>query len=201
MDEILPGLHHWTTHHDGIGQLVSSYLVEPAGIVVDPLLPDGGVEEIGGITQPQQVVLTTGLHLRDAREVAEAFDIPIRASAAALDRLGDDVDIRPFEDSARVAPGVEAIAVDALAPDEAVLHIALGEHAALAFPDTVMNYGDALSYVPDGLMGDDPEAVKAKLTAALRALLQRDFDTLLFAHGDPVVGNGKDVLRTFVDAQ
>ena len=29
-------------------------------------------------------------------------------------------------------------------------------------------------------------------------LLERDFEHLLFAHGDPIVGNGKTALRAFV---
>lgn len=198
MHEILPGLHHWTTHHEAIDAPVSSYLVESAGILIDPRLPDGGVEQLAGIARPRQIVLTTGLHLRHSPEIAEAFDIPIRALAPAVDRLGDEVDIRTFEDGDEVAPGVRAIAVDALAPDEAVLHIELGGAAALAFPDALMNYRDTLSFVPESLMGDDADGVKARLTHALEGLLDRDFDVLLFTHGDPVSEGGMAALRDFV---
>ena len=34
-DELLPGLYHWTAFHPGIGSRVSSYYVEPAGVVID----------------------------------------------------------------------------------------------------------------------------------------------------------------------
>ena len=47
MDEILPGVWHWTAEHPNIHQRVSSYYLEDAGAVVDPLLPEGGVEAFG----------------------------------------------------------------------------------------------------------------------------------------------------------
>jgi len=52
--------------------------------------------------------------------------------------------------------------------------------------------------VPDFLLGDDPEAVKAQLRERLAALLDLEFDTLLLAHGEPVVGGGRDALRRFL---
>ena len=58
-------------------------------------------------------------------------------------------------------------------------------------------------YVPAGdfLMGDEPDAVKAGLTAAFERLLELDFDHLLLAHGEALVGDGKTQLRAFVDEQ
>jgi hypothetical protein len=53
--------------------------------------------------------------------------------------------------------------------------------------------------VPDGLMGDDPEAVKEGLHDSYSRLLKLDFDHLLLAHGLPVVGDGKEQLRSFLD--
>jgi hypothetical protein len=50
------------------------------------------------------------------------------------------------------------------------------------------------------LLGDDPEGVKTGLRRSYRRLLDLDFDSLLFAHGDPIVGGGKDALRGFAAA-
>ena len=55
-----------------------------------------------------------------------------------------------------------------------------------------------MAFVPDGLM-DEPEWAKAGLREAYRALLHLDFDHMLLAHGDPVVGGGKEALRAFVE--
>jgi hypothetical protein len=46
---------------------------------------------------------------------------------------------------------------------------------------------------------DDPAQTKAGLRDAYRSLLALDFDVLLLAHGDPVVGEAKQALREFVD--
>jgi hypothetical protein len=54
-------------------------------------------------------------------------------------------------------------------------------------------------FVPDSLMGEDPEGVKRGLRARLAELAERDdFDVLLFAHGEPVRTGGREELRTFL---
>jgi hypothetical protein len=194
MREVIPGIFHWTTLHEPIGMRVSSYYVEPAGIVIDPKVPDEGLESLPGT--PQQVVLTTGLHDRDAQRFADAFDIPIRAAFEAAERLGDALEIEPFNDGDEVAPGVTAIVIDVLCPDECALHIAV-DKGAIAFADGLIRYGDALAFVPDDLLGAHPDRVKDGLKQAFLGLLTRDFDHLLFAHGEPLVGGGKAALRDF----
>ena len=194
MREILPGLFHWTTFHEPIRAPVSSYFLEPAGVVVDPKVPEDGLDELPG--EPQQVVLTTGLHHRDAPRFAEAFGIPVRASVPARDRLGDTLAVETYEDGEEVAPGVTALIIGKLCDDDGALHIAVAE-GALVFADGLIRYGDALAFVPDELLGDHPDRVKEGLMEAFSGLLTRDFDHLLFAHGDPLIGGGKAALRTF----
>ena len=72
----------------------------------------------------------------------------------------------------------------------------------MAFADGLVRDGDSpLSFVPDQFMGDDPEGVKRGLKEAFRRLLDCDFDHLLFAHGNPWIGGGKEVLRQFVKGE
>ena len=47
-------------------------------------------------------------------------------------------------------------------------------------------------------MGDDPSPVRAGLRESLRLLLDLDFDSLLFAHGEPLIGAGRVAPRGFV---
>jgi hypothetical protein len=195
--EVFPGVFHWTVFHEPIQARVSSYYVEPARIVIDPKLPEGGLEELPG--RPEQVVLTTGLHHRDAPQFADAFDIPIRALEEASERLGDALDIRPFSDREEIAPGVTGLKIDKLAPDEGALHLAV-DAGALAFADGIHRYGGALGFFSDDLLGDHPREVKQGLKDAYRGLLTREFDHLLFAHGDPLVGGGKAALTDFVNS-
>jgi hypothetical protein len=195
--EVIPGVFHWTAFHEPIAVRVSSYYVAPAGLVIDPKLPEGGFEELPG--RPEQVALTTGLHDRDAQQFAEEFDIPIRASEEADDRLGGALEIRPFADREEIAPGVTALHIGKLCPDEGALHLAL-DGGALAFADGIHRYGGALGFFSDDLLGDDPQEVKQGLKDAYRGFLTRDFDHLLFAHGDPLIGGGKTALADFVNS-
>ena len=197
MREILPGLLHWTTFHAGIAARVSSHYVEPAGALIDPRIPDDGLDAFAGRGRPQQVVLTSGLHVRHAERFAEAFGCVIRASRQALERV-DGFDAEPYTDGDEVAPGVTAIHIGKLCPDEYALHIAVAE-GAIAFADGLTRYGDVLGFFSDDLLGDDPAAVKAGLKDAFRGLLTRDFDHLLFAHGEPLIGGGKAALRDFLE--
>src|SRR5256714_11680047 len=62
--EILPGIHHWTAIHPGIRIPVSSYYVESARTVIDPLVPREGLEWFEGHGRPRQVLLTNRHHYR-----------------------------------------------------------------------------------------------------------------------------------------
>jgi hypothetical protein len=44
---------------------------------------------------------------------------------------------------------------------------------------------------------DDPEQTKRDLRSAYARMLKLDFDLLLLAHGNPVVGGAKGALQTF----
>jgi hypothetical protein len=49
---------------------------------------------------------------------------------------------------------------------------------------------------------DDPEDTKAALRATYARLAETlEFDNLLVAHGDPVVGGGREALRQFAAAE
>jgi hypothetical protein len=197
MREIFPGVLHWTAFHDHIDANVSSYYVEPAGVVIDPMVPPDGFDAFSGRPRPQQVVLTSGLHTRHADRFAEAFDCPIRVSREGAERIGGALSVEPYNEPDEIAPGVRAIKVDVLCPDEYALHIAV-DKGAIAVADGVNTYAGSLGFFSDDLLGDNPQKVKDGLKQQYQSLLQRDFAHLLTAHGDPIVGHGKTALRDFV---
>jgi len=160
-------------------------------------VPDEGLDAFAGRDRPQQVVLTSGLHARHAERFAESFGCVIRASPEALERLEGSLDAQRYSEGDEIAPGIVAIHIGKLCPDEYALHIAVAE-GAIAFADGLVRYGEALGFVSDALIGENADAIKAGLKGAFRGLLTRDFDYLLFAHGDPLVGGGKAALRDFV---
>src|SRR3954465_282619 len=128
MREIAPGLHHWTTFYDQIGAPVSSHYIEPAGGVLDPMVPEGGLEAFERFaTRPQQVVLTSGNHTRHAERFAEAFGCPIVVSPEGAERIGDALEVELYRDGDDVAPGVRAIKIGVLSPDEYALHVTATE--------------------------------------------------------------------------
>jgi hypothetical protein len=205
MRELTDGIWHWTCFRDSIGQDVSSYWIEPAGIVIDPMVPpDVGLEWWEGRdVQPQQVLLTIGLHWRDSDEFAERFGIPVRAPGPARQRYDEEGLDRPFEKyeaGDEVAPGVTAVEIGELAPDEAALHIA-HRPGAVAIADGLIRgqAGGPLGFFPDFLLGEQPERVKDGLRDSFRGLLTRDWDAILLAHGDPISRDGQRMLREFLE--
>jgi hypothetical protein len=112
---------------------------------------------------------------------------------------GTEREVEPFAWGEEVAPGIVAHEVGVLCPDESALHIRHGA-GALAVADGVVRFRSAdLGFVPDHLLGDDPQAIRRGLRASYARLLDLDFDALLLAHGEPFAHGGKDALRAFTD--
>ena len=203
MDEITPGILHWTTFHEGIGQTVHSHLHTASGAIFDPRLPEGGVEALADAVLPRVVLLSNRHHLRHGAAIAEAYDVPIRVHRSGLHEFdgAEQPHVDGFDYGEEVAPGVTALELGALTPEDAVFRIEPEEGpAALLFADGLIHQDGVLGYVPDSLMGDDPEDVKRGLDAGLRRLLDESepFDILLFAHGSPIRSGGRDALAAFV---
>jgi hypothetical protein len=85
--------------------------------------------------------------------------------------------------------------LDAICPDETAIWFA--EQRALALADgLVREPPDGLpGFVPDRLMGDDPEGVKAGLRAGFARLAELAPHNLLLAHGLPIVCDGQPTLE------
>lgn len=198
MNEIAPGIFHWTAFHEPIRGRVSSYFIAPAGVVIDPKLPEeGGWDALPD--RPEQVLLTSGHHVRDSQGAAQTFGIPIRASIPAAERIAGAVPVETFGTHDEPAPGITSIHIGKISDDEGAFHIAVGD-GAIAFADGLTCPAGALAFVPDGLMGNHPDRVKEGLKQAFGGLLTRDFGHLLFAHGEPLVGHGKKALRDFINS-
>jgi hypothetical protein len=197
MKEIGPGIHHWTAVHPRIQVDVSSYYVEPAATLVDPLLPPEGIEWFRSRRAPERIVLTNRHHYRHSDRFQAEFGCPVLASEPGLHEFGDDRPVEGFAFGDQVAEGITTYEVGSICPDEAALHIELGA-GFLSVADGVVNY-DGLRFVPDNLIGDDLEAVKNGLRAAYGRLCELDFDGLICAHGDPMPAGGREALQDFVN--
>lgn len=197
--EVLPGVHHWTAIHPRIRLPVDSYYIEPARIVLDPVVPREGLEWFEQREAPSQIVLTNRHHLRHSERYTQAFGCPIRCSDVGLGEFERGPKVEGFAFGAELAPGITARQLGAICPDDTAIHIRTAGGGALAFADGLTRpRGGGLTFVPGFLMGDDPPAVRIGLREALRRLLDLDFDNLLFAHGEPLVGGGGVALHEFV---
>jgi hypothetical protein len=107
--------------------------------------------------------------------------------------------VEGFAFGEELAPGITAHQLGAICPDDTAIQIHTSEGTALAFADGLVRpRGGGLAFVPGFLMGDDPSAVRAQLRESLGALLELDFDSMLFAHGEPLIGGAKGALRAFL---
>jgi hypothetical protein len=197
MEEIRPGLYHWTALHPRIREQVSSYFVEPSRTLIDPMLPpDGGVEPFRG-RPPERIVLTNRHHYRDSDAFVGEFGCSVLCHEAGLHEFEGGPDVEGFSFGQELTDGIVALEVGTICPEESALLIDATDRA-LAFADGLIRYGGELGFVPDALLGDDPDRVKRGLLDALAGLADHDPQDLLFAHGDPLVGDGGDALRRFV---
>ena len=190
MHEIAPGIRHWTAPHPKIGTEVSSYWLPGLRVLLDPLAVP---EEVDGV---DAIVLSNRHHKRDAFAAAERFDAPVRVPRVGLHEFGDDEPVEPYDFEEPFADGaITAYQVTEYWPDDGALHIP--SVSALAIADTVVNYG-GIRFVPDHLMGDDPDAEKRDMKQTLARLAEElEFEHLLLAHGAPIPGEGHERLRDF----
>jgi hypothetical protein len=197
VEQIAPGLWHWTARHEHIHSAVSTYYLTDSRVLIDPMIPEDGLGWFEQHGVPEHVLLTNRHHDRQSWRLRDAFGCTIHCIRNGMYELEGRGQAEPFDFGDELPGGVIVHEVDAICPDETALHIP--SHRALACADGVVRSRDSgeLGFVSDHLM-DDPEETKAGLRKAYRGLLDLDFDRLLLAHGNPVVSDGKEALRAFV---
>lgn len=194
MREILPGVLHWTAEHPGIHIQVSSYYLVDEGVLLDPLPPPEGLDTIAERGTPAAIVLTNRHHRRGSATFREAFGCSVHASRPGADEFGGDDHVELFDFGDELPGGLVAYEVGAICPDETGVWIPRVQ--ALAIADGIADFGEGPGFVPDSLIGDDPEPVKDGLRSAYARLADElGPENLLLAHGDPIVGGAVGVLR------
>ena len=191
--EVIPGVLHWTARHPSAGIESGSHLLVSEGVLIDPIAPPEGLSWFDDRTVTE-ILLTNRHHTRSAFDLQDRLGVPVRAPRTGMHDLpADRVDPYDFGDT--LVAGIRPYAISETWPDETALHIALLRAVAIA--DGFHNY-NGLGFFPDNLLGDDPEAEKQRLRDGFAALVEEiDFDHVLFAHGRPIVGDGREALRRF----
>ena len=192
--EVMPGVLHWTARHPSARLESGSHFLVKEGILIDPIAPAEGLSWFDG-REIREILLTNRHHTRSAFELQDRLGVTVRAPRTGMHELPADR-VRPYEFGEDLSAGIRPHAISETWPDETALEIP--GHRAVAIADGVNNY-DGLGFFADFLLGDDPEAEKQRLRDGFaRLVAQVDFDHLLFAHGQPIFGDGREQLRRFV---
>ena len=200
MREILPGVFHWTAVHPRIQMEVSSYYVQEPGVLLDPLLPPEGADWFRDRVEPRHILLTNRHHYRHSAELERLFGCTVWCNKEGMHEFTHAEIVRPFSAGDLLPGGIESHEVGALCPDETALRIPIAG-GALAIADGIVRIEDGpLMFVPDQLLGEEPDEIRRGLKAAYARLLDLPFDHLLFAHGLPWIDGGKQALREFVQS-
>ena len=196
MEEIVPGIWHWAAPHPRITIRVHSYYLPAERTVIDPITPPEGLDWFAEHGPPDQILLTNRHHFRSSGEFVERFGASVRCARQGLHEFEQGEPVQPFDFGDELPGGIVAHQVGAICPDETALY--LPAYRALAVADGAVRLEEEgpLTFVPDFLM-DDPEQTRQGLREAYRPLAELDFHHLLLAHGEPFVGNGREVLRAF----
>ena len=202
MKEILPGVFHWTTQHERIGAAVHSYYLEDAsgGVLVDPQVPDEGLEWFTERGRPHDILLTNRHHYRHSDRFSEAFGSTVRCHRAGMHEFTRGEKVKPFEFGEAFPNGLLALEVGVLCPEETAFHT-VREGGILFLGDAVMPWGEELGFVPEEHIGDDPPAIKKGIRESISRILDEyELRHLCFAHGEPILDTGAERLRAFVEA-
>jgi glyoxylase-like metal-dependent hydrolase (beta-lactamase superfamily II) len=214
VQEIAPGLWHWSAKHpewkpesrgsgEGWDEIVSSYAVvtdDDALALIDPLVPrdepdrfwdalDRDVEAHG----PPAILITVFWHARSAHEIAERYPgatiwAPADTPAEVAERLESP---NMYAAGDTLPGGIRAHAVSRLG--EMVLY--LPSHNAVAFGDVVL---DGVRLCPDSWLPND--MTRRDVADTLRPLLELEVDLLLLTHGGPVTDRTQEKLESALEA-
>lgn len=199
MEEIVDGVFHWSALHEGIQRRVHSAFVAATGppVLIDPMPADVDMDWFEG-REPAHVYLTNRHHYRASARFVQAFGCEVHCHVAGLHEFENGADVKGFRHGDELPGGILAVEVGSLCPEETALHIPVGD-GVLAIGDAVVRFDTEMTFVPDELIGENPEAVKEGIRAALRRALELPFDTLVLAHGEPWVGGARQTLADWLD--
>jgi hypothetical protein len=204
IEEIVPGIVQWDAFRETIGRKVHSTFVLSSGTLIDPMAPngDGGLDALAELATPRRIVLSNRLHYRDSARYAKRFGCPVLCHEAGLSHFADERPVQGFSFAEQLADDVRALELGSICAEETTLLLDAEGGSALVFGDGLTRDDDGtLAFMPDQLLGEDPEDVRAGLTRSLRRMLdEEDFDTLLFAHAESVPSGGRALLGDFLEA-
>ncbi|HXD56446.1 MAG TPA: hypothetical protein VN606_00930 [Thermoleophilaceae bacterium] len=211
MNEIAPGLHHWTarhpTWHPGeFGAEVGGYaaLTDTDLLLIDPLVPEADPGALDGLLRENvSILITIGYHVRSAEELWKrwGWDVPVTVYGPpnAGKRL-DGVSFVELEPNGEGPAGVRAFSIGRPVRGERPLW--LPTHNALAFGDALVTNtdGELRMWIQDPLNEERLAFYRNRFAPTLAPLLELPVERVLVTHGPPVVKDAAAALRRAVKA-
>jgi glyoxylase-like metal-dependent hydrolase (beta-lactamase superfamily II) len=180
--EIAPGLWAWSSLHEEWKVDFSCCAWNgPGGLVlVDPVkLDDANLAKLERIGKPAAILLTNQNHERDADWFRQRYGINIhvhRDAAPGIEITPDEF----FCDGANAPGGLKVIHLPGASPSESAFHTELNG-GILILGDVAVNLDEGLKFLSE----EHCEDSKLNRQSA-RKLLAYEFETMTFAHGDPI---------------
>jgi glyoxylase-like metal-dependent hydrolase (beta-lactamase superfamily II) len=150
-----------------------AFAVDGRLVLIDPVVPEGGLEDLTAGRGDAVIALTCPWHARDA----ETLGLPVFAPPPDPEAT-ESLEARRFRAGEKLRFGVEVF--DGLEPIDLVLWF--GSHRALVFGDTLIDIGNGLE-LPDGW---GPSGIShPDVLESLRARLELPVELALPTHGPP----------------
>lgn len=190
IEEVVPGVWHWSLHDDRIDFVSSSHAVaaEAGTVLIDPLpLAPGPLEALAPV---HAICLTAGSHQRSAWRLRRRLGARVWAPAPARE-LEEEPDVRysagdllPAGLAAYFTPGAGTTQHTLLLADRGVAFV----------PDLLLRpQGGELEISPYEHSYDPAEQRRS-----LEKLLELPFSVLCLAHGAPVTADPKPAIHAAV---
>jgi hypothetical protein len=204
MEELRPGIWHWTARHPDWhpgtwGAQVGCYALPGGGrtVLIDPLAPDGDAgfwERLDGVVAGDVVCLITiGYHLRSAEAVCARYPgTTVWGHRNVAKRMRDRGPYRELGPGSGPA-GVRAYPIGK--PRRAELPVRVESHAAVAFGDAVVGTDTGLRMWCNEPVDERRRRFYAERFApTLAPMLADPFEHVLVTHGPPAIGDGRAAL-------
>jgi hypothetical protein len=213
MEKLAKKLWRWTARHPEwhpgeFGAEVACFLADAGDttLLIDPLLPaeeDEAAKVLDKIDAKLgdrlAILISVPYHVRSSEQLWRRYrkdaKTRIYGHAAAAKRLESTKAFREIEPGVPLPAGVTAHRIGKPLRHEMPLHVPT--HDALVFGDAVAETGGRLvMWASDRVEPKVERFYRERFAPTLEPLLELDFDSVLVTHGRPVLGGGKEALRT-----
>ena len=193
--EVAKNLYGWSSFHPQWKVDFNSYALKTAeGIVfIDPLKVEPAVlEKLEALGEPIAILLTNAHHDRESDWFRKKYEVQVYAHEKARADCDTKIDVL-LMDGERLPGGVKALHLPGSSASETAYYVKAGGGIVLV-GDTLHNQRDkGLTLLSETYIEDRKQALKS-----LQRLLDLDFKTITFAHGEPLVGNAKSEIAKFL---